>query len=462
MNKYETRGLTSSFAEQMQIEALENMSEMELKPKLHFPIESFPKQIQNIVKELNEKLNFPVDFTACSMLYAASVAIGNTYKLRYLWDEKPNLFMIIVGKPGTNKSHPVEFAIKPILEKDATLFKEFDSLSEQFEKENRQSKMTDSIPLLSKPVLKKHIVSDSSMEAIKVSLNNNRRGIGLWTDEIAGWLNGFKKYNSALEQWLSIWSGKEIIHERKNSKPFRIPDPFASVIGTIQSEIIEEIAKGNQLKNGFLDRMLFVKPVEIQRRGWNKFEGKIDATENWKTIIENVLQLDFQSHESGLLSNYLNFTEEAEQVILTWQNESLATDKIHFGEVVEGISAKIEIYVLRFALILQIMKWACGEGSIKMIDKESAENAIALSAYFKSTALAVFEHVTKKNPLDLLSEYKSLIYRALFDSFYTGQGVHIASLYGMPERTFKHWLATDDKLFKRLGHGHYKKVYNNR
>jgi hypothetical protein len=462
MNNYETRRLPSAFAENMQKEAFENMSELKPKPKVHFPIDFFPEQIQNIVNELNKKLNFPIDFAACSMLYAASVAIGNTCKLRYLWDEKPNLFMILVGKPGTNKSHPVEFAIKPILERDAILFKEYESLIEEFEKANAQTAKADSITILSKPVLKKHIVSDSSMEAIKVSMNNNKRGIGLWVDEIAGWLNGFKKYNSALEQWLSIWSGKEIIHERKNSKPFRIPDPFASVIGTIQSEIIDEIAKGNQLKNGFLDRMLFVKPQEIQRRGWNKFEGKIDASENWKTIIEKILQLDFRILDTNYFSNYLNLSPEAEQVILTWQNLSLESDKTEYGEVVEGVSAKIEIYVLRFALIIQILKWACGNGSLITIDKESAESAIALSAYFKSTAMEVFEHVTKKHPLDLLSDYKSLIYRALFDSFYTGQGVQLASFYGMPERTFKHWLATDDKLFKRIGHGHYKKMYNNR
>src|SRR5205085_496280 len=41
-----------------------------------FPIEVFPNQIQEIIKDVNTALNFPVDFIGGSILFAASVAVG--------------------------------------------------------------------------------------------------------------------------------------------------------------------------------------------------------------------------------------------------------------------------------------------------------------------------------------------------------------------------------------------------
>lgn len=46
-----------------------------------FPFEVFPLKIQEIVKATNENLNFPIDFIGASILYAVSVAIGNTHRV---------------------------------------------------------------------------------------------------------------------------------------------------------------------------------------------------------------------------------------------------------------------------------------------------------------------------------------------------------------------------------------------
>ena len=43
-----------------------------------FPIEIFPKEFIEIIKELKRTNNFAEEFTSLSMLYAVSVALGNT------------------------------------------------------------------------------------------------------------------------------------------------------------------------------------------------------------------------------------------------------------------------------------------------------------------------------------------------------------------------------------------------
>jgi hypothetical protein len=92
-----------------------------------FPVEAFPHSIQEVILELRDKLNFPVDYTGTSILFAASVAIGDAVKVRVKdgWVEQATLFIALVGRPGSNKSHPMEFAIRPLQERDSINFENY-------------------------------------------------------------------------------------------------------------------------------------------------------------------------------------------------------------------------------------------------------------------------------------------------------------------------------------------------
>ena len=92
------------------------------------------------------------------------------------------------------------------------------------------------------------------------------------------------------------------------------------------------------------------------------------------------------------------------------------------------------------------------------MELESAENAIALSAYFKQTAIETFEKVSHKDPYDKLTDEKKLMYDALPNEFSTVEGITCAARYAIPKRTFQHWLAIENKLFKKLHHGKYRKL----
>src|SRR5690606_26474477 len=64
------------------IEELKKTVEAEQKAKQNpFPVEVFPKPIQEIITATNESLNFPIDFIGASILYAVSVSIGNTHRV---------------------------------------------------------------------------------------------------------------------------------------------------------------------------------------------------------------------------------------------------------------------------------------------------------------------------------------------------------------------------------------------
>lgn len=93
-----------------------------------FPVEVFPLPVQQIITATNENLNFPIDFIGASLLYAVSVAVGNTYSVEVKkgFQQSAVLYLAIVARAGTSKSHPLSFALQPIIEQDKKTYSEYE------------------------------------------------------------------------------------------------------------------------------------------------------------------------------------------------------------------------------------------------------------------------------------------------------------------------------------------------
>ncbi|MGM0569051.1 MAG: DUF3987 domain-containing protein, partial [Elusimicrobiota bacterium] len=229
--------------------------------KSGFPVEVFPEDVREVIRATNECLNYPLDFISASILYAASVAIRKKAKVKTPngWYERAVIYIALVGRPGTNKSHPLSFALEPIRKQDKQAHQEYDQEKSEFEYAQSLSKKERENEGLSEPeepILTKRIVNDITPEALASVHKNNPEGLGVYVDELAGWLKNFNRYSSGGEQefWLSCFSRKPIIIDRKTSQPIRVDDPFISVAGTIQPGVLNEFSKENRTSNGFIDR----------------------------------------------------------------------------------------------------------------------------------------------------------------------------------------------------------------
>lgn len=430
-----------------------------------FPVEVFPKPIQEIITATNESLNFPIDFIGASILYAASVSIGNTHsaEVKKGFSQSAVLYIAIVGKAGTNKSHPLSFAIKPIEERDNLKFQEYqnkkleyDSILSLNKKEREQQGYNEPV----KPIWEQLLVNDFTPEALTEVHKFNKRGIGVYADELASWFKNFNRYNKGSEEqfWLSVWSGKPIRINRKTSEPVNIPLPFISVAGTIQPAVLNELAD-NRTKNGFLDRLLFVIPNNLKKEYWNENELNPVLVENWQAIISNLLNLSISEDQiSNPKPEVLSFEPEAKAVLLEFQRK--LTDRCNEAEsdTLSGIIAKIEMYTVRLALILQMLQYACNEGNKDAIGMKAIKGALQLVEYFIETATKVHDIVSNTSPLDKLPADKQILYSALPESFTTESGLLIAQQLEVPERTFEYFLR-NSKLFEKIKRGEYKKLY---
>jgi len=439
-------------------------NEMQEHKANRFPVEVFPLPIQQVITATNENLNFPIDFIGASLLYAVSVAVGNTHSVEVKkgFQQSAVLYLAIVGRAGTTKSHPLSFALQPIVEQDKRTYRQYEQQRQQYEqavslpKKEREQK---AIEEQTKPVWQKFLLSDFTPEALAEVHKYNKRGIGVYIDELAGWFKNFNRYNSGseMEFWLSQWSGKPINIDRKTGEPVCIPLPFISVAGTIQKGILNELAKGSRTQNGFIDRILFVIPDNIQKEYWSETDLPPVVSENWESIISNLLNLSVTNDDTQNPSpEVLRFTPEAKKLLFEWQKVNTDQSNGAESEALSGIFSKMDMYVLRLALILEMMRYACKESNKQAVSIEAVQGAVKLVEYFKSSAVKVNSILSNASPLDKHPTDKQALYNALPDTFTTETGLQIAESLDVAERTFKRFLNVKE-LFERISRGEYEK-----
>lgn len=422
-----------------------------------FPLDVFPDIVKNIIVEAKECLSYPIDYTAASMLFAVSVAIGNSIRVQVKnqWIESAVLYIALVGDRGVSKTHPLSFAIKPIQAIDRLHYKEYQSKLQEYEiaaslpKTEREQQGIELI----KPHCKTHFVSDITNEALMIVHKNNPRGLGVYVDELGSWFGNFNRYSKGSEEqfWLSAWNAKPISVDRKTSGTIRIDLPFVSVCGTIQTDVLQSLTDG-RIVNGFTDRILFVSP-KAKKEYISDKEISQQSIEHWYDILSNIMRHEYNEDQQKILS----FSREAYEMFIAWQKVNTDESNITDDAIVKGINAKMDYYVIRFSLILQVLRAASYSGTLDCIEPQSVKGAIRMVNYFKHNANRVHDVVANINPLSRLTDTKRNLYTILGQSFSKQDAKETASMIGMNPRTLDRFL-NDSTLFKRKEHGEYEKL----
>ena len=95
-------------------------------------------------------------------------------------------------------------------------------------------------PEINKPIKTQFIANDITLEALVDLHQESDNAVGVFKDELAGWLKDMNKYRagSDLEFWLSCWSGKAVSLNRLTRKGSFVEKPFIPVLGGIQPNIL--------------------------------------------------------------------------------------------------------------------------------------------------------------------------------------------------------------------------------
>ncbi len=431
-----------------------------------FPVHVFPAKMQRIILELNTTCAFPIDYTASAMLAAISVAIGNTHRveIKRSWQESAIVYIAIVGRPGDCKSHPLTFVMRPLVNADWKNNQEFQKKHCEYQhavamsRKERINSGLDEFP--KEPKRLRYLVSDVTQEGLSAIHSHNPRGLCLWVDELSAWFKNFTRYNTGSEEqfWLSAFNGSTTMSDRKNCQhSIFIKRPFISVVGTIQKRLLTELANGERAANGFIDRIIFAMTKSNGKPRWNENEVRDDLDREWERILNRLLSVECVVNEDKEpIPTVMRFTPDAKRRLYEWQHENASLCDKEMSDNVVSFFCKLEIYVLRFCLILRLIRWAVSEDQPRPSDigDDDVTGAIELAEYFRSNALSVLTCISEER----LNELHRTVYDHLAEEFSTADGIRVAARFGMKDHTFKMFLTRNlNTLFRRVRQGLYRK-----
>lgn len=354
-----------------------------------FPLEILPAPLRQYVQEAAWATNTPPDYTAVPMLCAAGGAIGNSRRLEIKegHTESACLFAVTIGRPGSCKSAPLKFIGQPFhLRQDndyAAFAKKHDDWDETPRKERGKE-----------PVMSRCLADDATLEALIRVLGENPRGV-LWSvDELSDLLAGLNQYKGGgkgndKQKLLKIWSDIPLTVDRmkNNGKPVLIRHPFAAIVGGIPPNVLQSFRAECAGDDGFLDRFLFAYPEPIPPEGEQFRKLSRASAQRWQATVAKLMTMKMAGKEGYQFPIDLHLDQQGREEWARLTAEDAAERRApEFPGWLEGAWAKLgKGYLARLALIVQLLRWACGETKEdEVVEGRSLEDAGLLVGYFKA------------------------------------------------------------------------------
>ena len=244
----------------------------ELSPVEPFTPELLPDALRDWVMDIAERVSCPPDYVAVPAMLALSCVLGRKIGVRPQrrtdWTVIPNLWGLVIGRPGMMKSPALSQATAPLKRLAARAKDEYDAAMADWQRAERLRKLLDEAGekkargMLGKdpradvshlidgeasepePTLRRYTTSQATMEAIAELLRLNPQGMMLERDEIMGLLRELDKSEKADFRafMLETWDGTSSFTVDRIGRGFnlRVPAMCLSMIGTTQPGRIKE------------------------------------------------------------------------------------------------------------------------------------------------------------------------------------------------------------------------------
>ncbi|HNC65177.1 MAG TPA: DUF3987 domain-containing protein [Chitinophagales bacterium] len=395
------------------------------KSDLNFPLEVFPKPFQSYLMECHEKLDSIIDYMGCSLLWTISILTGNLFsiKVKNGWHETPVVWFSLVGRAGVGKTPSIRRILYPLIKennkeiknyiKNTELYREYEKLS----KKDKEQQIE-----INKPNKKQFIADDITLEALVDLHQEVTTGVGVFKDELAGWLKDMNKYRegSDLEFWLSTWSGTSVNVNRLTRVGSFVENPFIPVIGGIQPAVLNELYNQEKKDNGFMDRMLISYP-DVTIPKYNDEEISTDAIIWYNSIIANlrkvIQKLKQETEEDEIKKIEVYFNSDAKKIWIEKFNE--ITEKQNSdneNEYFKSMYPKQKSYIPRFAFLLNALNSVCNDDiDFKIIEADAMKGAIKLSDYFVATAKKIKFEKSENDKIEKLTKKANTIKEKVYE-----------------------------------------------
>lgn len=366
-------------------------------PKLNT---SIFKGLEHWVIQTAENTNAPVDYVAFSLLAGAAGVVGLSRSISPWsgWEEPCCLWVGAVGEPSSGKTPATTPTRKILNQIEGSRKSEYSAKLAEWKREKEIAKQKkkewedkikenpDFAPRFPnsaitppKPQTYRFVYGDTTQEALTSDMERNIKGAILFRDELSAWICGMNRYNSGSSErgfWLEAFNGNKFICNRVkfDDERLEIQNLLVSVFGTIQPKRLTDTVLSDR-GDGFLARFLWVYPDVIPPA----IPQNVALPD---TALKTLQKLD------TLLNPYVDFVEEqkkclslsieAKEVFSTWYIKHLTKTQQEENSI-KYFLGKGQGYVLRLALLLELLWWASSEyPEPTEISLEAIKNAIEL------------------------------------------------------------------------------------
>jgi putative DNA primase/helicase len=408
----------------------------DLFPVVNFDFALLPESLQPWAQDICERVQCPPDFVAAGIMTSLAAIVGRKVGIRPQartdWTVIPNLWAMVVGRPGVLKSPALEAAQAPLKRLVALANEEFSIVYSDYKKEQKIQKMraeaaekaarkelaknpdADLLTVLAVdevdvPTLKRYIANDTSPASLGELLRQNPNGLLVYRDELVSLLKGLDREDQAEGRgfYLTAWNGDTpyTFDRIGRGLNLHIEAVCISVLGSTQpgrlAEYIRHAIKGGAADDGLIQRFgLLVWPdtnntwedvdrlpnTDAKNQAFKVFDylDKFDPA-----AIGAEQDRDIDGNPDGI--PYLRFAVEGLELFLEWRTD--LERKLREGELHPALESHFTKYrklVPALALIIHL-----SNGNTGPVSAQATLQALAWSDYLKSHARRAYGAVSQ-------------------------------------------------------------------
>lgn len=386
-----------------------------------FPLNAFPSELRNVIKDIEERTQAPIPLIASSVISAISLSCQSLIDVNINESLKGpvSLFLFVIANSGERKTSVDRMVMQPFYQHDEISLRQFDVCKKSHavelliwqEKEKAilgviKKKTAKGQPTeqesqrlrelqIEKPILPKCnrlIYNNTTPEALQFTMYNHSPNIGLIADEGANILD--RQVMKDLSFINSMWDGVSFHIERKTTQSFTIEDGRITLSMMVQKKPFDLYLKRQGEKardSGFFARCL---PVFIDEKLTTQGDRFI------KPYLNEPRYLNYFYQRISNLLNQNNADKKCgERIILSLEPEAqYAWNKI-YNDIESSIhpdgkyanmndfASKLPNNVARLSALLSY--FTQGNSAIR---KEYVESAWLLCEWYMEQAINLFSH----------------------------------------------------------------------
>lgn len=395
-------------------------------PVIAFPDAALPDGLRAWVLDIAERMQTPPEYVAVPAIVAAGSVIGHKVGIRPQqntdWQETPNLWGLIVGRPGVMKSPAVKAALKPLQRLVATASEEYRRERDEYdaggiERDLRKDAVkaamkkalsTDSRADVShlrpdeevEPILRRFLTNDCSYQALGELLRQNSNGLLVHRDEMMSLLRSLDREDNSESRgfFLTGWNGSDgyTFDRIGRGANLYVPCLTLSMIGSTQPGLMQNYVRnvvgGGASDDGLIQRFSMTVWPDLPPT-WTEHDREPDARyrEAAFATFDRLDQLTTDAigatadpfEKSG---PYLRFHPDALAEFKGWRatlEARLRSDELH--PAVESHIGKYRKLVPTLALIHHLA--SDGIGPVGVV---SVLSALSWAEFLESHALRIY------------------------------------------------------------------------